>query len=73
VNIGDFSHHRFLSKVSFAKKSEQNLSPIVSKKFILLLMCFAFHLTRLCLLPSLALFSKMTEKGMQKEYNNFGG
>ena len=46
VNIGDFSHHRFLSKVGFAKKSEQNLSPIVSKKFILLLMCFAFHLAR---------------------------
>jgi len=32
VNIDDFSHRRFFIKVSFAKKSEQNLSPIVSKK-----------------------------------------
>jgi hypothetical protein len=32
VNIGDFSHRRFFPKYNFAKKSEQNLSPIVSKK-----------------------------------------
>jgi len=38
VNIGCFSHRRFLMKVNFAKKSEQNLSPIVSKKSTLLFM-----------------------------------
>jgi hypothetical protein len=34
VKIGFFSYRRFLMKVNFAKKGEQNLSPIVSKNFI---------------------------------------
>ena len=33
VKIGDFSFQKFLPKVSFAKKNEQNLSPIVSKQY----------------------------------------
>jgi len=32
VNIGYFSHRRFLSKVIIAKKNEENLSLIVPKK-----------------------------------------